>query len=87
MAKAAAKAAPGGTRRIAALGGREAFEVNVTNTLTLGGQPVTMINRSVFAKFGPEIVSVVVGYVDSREAQVKPLVAPFLASINFDRCK
>jgi hypothetical protein len=41
----------------------------------------------VFAKFGPEIVSVVVGYVDSREAEVKPLQAPFLGSINFDRCK
>jgi len=69
------------------LGGRDAFQVDVTNTMSLGGAPVTMVNRTVFAKFGPEIVSVVVGYVDSREAQVKPLQAPFLASINFDRCK
>ena len=69
------------------LGGRDAFEIDVTNTLTLGGDPVTMVNRTVFAKFGPEIVTVVVGYIDSREAQVKPLQAPFLGSINFDRCK
>jgi hypothetical protein len=69
------------------LGGREAFQVDVTNTMSIGGVPLTMINRTVFAKFGPDIVSVVVGYIDTREAQVKPLQAPFLASINFDRCK
>ena len=34
------------------LGGREAFEIDVTNTMMLGGAPVTMVNRTVFAKFG-----------------------------------
>lgn len=69
------------------LGGREAFRTDVTNTLTLSGAPVTMKITTVFAKFGDEVVSIAMGYVDSREAQVQPLQAPFLASVNFDRCK
>jgi hypothetical protein len=71
------------------LGRRDAFEVDVKNTLTLdaGTSPIPMTNVTVFAKFGDEIISVAVGYVDSREAEVKPLQAAFLTSINFDRCK
>ena len=46
-----------------------------------------MTNVTVFAKFGDEIISVAVGYGDSREPEVKPLQATFLDSINFDRCK
>jgi hypothetical protein len=69
------------------LGGREAFEVDVKNTLTLDSGTIPMTNVTVFAKFGDELVSVAAGYVDSREAEVKPLQTAFLASINFDRCK
>ena len=69
------------------LGGREAFRLDVTNTLAMGGAPVKMKVATVFAKFGDEVVSIAMGYVDSREAQVQPLQAPFLASVNFERCK
>ena len=69
------------------LGGREAVRLDVTNTITVGGAPVKMRIATVFAKFGDEVVSIAMGYVDSREAQVAPLQGPFLASVNFDRCK
>lgn len=69
------------------LGGRAAFEVDVKNTLTLDSGTIPMTNVTVFAKFGDELVSIAAGYVDSREAEVKPLQTAFLASIRFDRCK
>jgi hypothetical protein len=69
------------------LGGREAFRVDVTNTLMMGAAPVPMKVSTVFAKFGDEVVSINLGYVDSREAEVAPLQEPFLAAVNFDRCK
>lgn len=69
------------------LGGREAIRLDVANTIKIGGAPVKMKIATVFAKFGDEVVSIAMGYVDSRQAQVEPLQGPFLASVNFDRCK
>jgi hypothetical protein len=69
------------------LAGRDAFRVDVTNTLMVDGAPVKMKIATVFAKFGGEVVSIAMGYVDSREAEVEPLQGPFLAAVNFDRCK
>src|SRR6185436_20535938 len=67
------------------LAGREAFRVELTNTLMMGQAPVTMKMMTVFAKFGAEVVSIAMGYVSSREAEVGPLQGPFLAAANFDR--
>jgi hypothetical protein len=70
------------------LGGRDAMRVDVRNPITLDDATVvTMVMTSVFAKFGDEIVDVSAGYVDTREAIVKPIQTAFLASLNFDRCK
>jgi hypothetical protein len=67
--------------------GREAFRIDITNTLTIEGQPTTNVGMTYFVKFGPEVVSIAVGYLAPREAAVKPLAEAFVASINFDRCK
>jgi hypothetical protein len=69
------------------VGGREAFRVSTTNTLTLGSTPVTMITSTVFAKFGREVVSIGTSFVASRAAEIEPLATAFVASVRFDRCK
>jgi hypothetical protein len=69
------------------VGGREAFRIEVRNTITIDGQPVTNVGSTYFVKFGSEVVSIATGYLAPREAAIKPLAAAFVASINFDRCK
>ena len=70
------------------LGGRDAFRLENRNLITVNdNMQVMTVNRTVFAKFGDDIVVVAVGSLEQREAHVKPLAEAFLASINFDRCK
>ena len=69
------------------VGGREAFRIEVKNTITVDGSPVTNIGSTYFVKFGSEVVSIATGYLAPREAAMKPLAAAFVTSINFDRCK
>lgn len=71
----------------ATVGGREAFRVDVTNTITIDGHPTTNIGATYFVKFGPEVVSIAAGFLAPREAEVKPLAEAFVRSISFDRCK
>ena len=69
------------------VGGREAFRVEVTNGMTVDGASVTNIGSTYFIQFGAEVVSIATGYLAPREADLKPLMAAFVASVNFDRCK
>ncbi len=57
LPKIMAEAAPV-TVTDATVGGREAFQIEVRNTITIDSQPTTNIGSTYFVKFGSEVVSI-----------------------------